>query len=260
MPLEVTYDEFSVDTAENQILRTALRRMLGVPRLPAATSRRLLHLDGRLSGVAVLPRRAPLPRWYASRLNEHYQPALRLAEVVLRHASAEPSGDGQVRVAAFVVPMWRVFEDFVTTAVSEALARRPGRTIPQRPDHLDEPAPGRRPGIPMAVDLVHVDGDGRPQIIIDAKYKVSDASGRYPNADHYQMLAYCTALGVPRAWLVYAQGSGRPVGRKVRNSDVRIVEYPLDLSAPPSDLLRQISTLADMAWEQRARCGGVQLP
>jgi 5-methylcytosine-specific restriction enzyme subunit McrC len=42
--------------------------------------------------------------------------------------------------------------------------------------------------------------------VADAKYKLEYSAGRYPNADHYQMLAYCTALEVPIAWLVYAQG------------------------------------------------------
>ena len=52
----------------------------------------------------------------------------------------------------------------------------------------------------MYIDLVHSVG-GSPQMIFDAKYKVSRSDGRYPNADHYQMLAYCTALKVPeRGW------------------------------------------------------------
>lgn len=247
-PLEVTYDEFTVDTAENQILRSALRRMLGVPRLRDAAARRLGHLDGRLDGVSVLPPGAPLPTWRPTRINQRYQPALRLAELVLRYASAEP-GPGGVRVASFVVSMWKVFEDFVTTALTEALARRPGRTVGQFKDRLDEPRPGQARGdVRMAVDIVHLDPDGSPRLIFDAKYKVADGAGQYPNADHYQMLAYCTALQVPRAWLVYAQGSGGPVDRHVRYTQKHIVEYPLDLSAAPDDLLRQVDVLASLAW------------
>ncbi len=52
------------------------------------------------------------------------------------------------------------------------------------------------------------------------KYKLESDSGGYPNADHYQMLAYCTALQVPVAWLVYASGSRRAVTRHVRHSPV----------------------------------------
>ena len=87
IPLEVSFDEFTADTAENRILRTALRRMLSVPRLSDSAQRRLAHLDGRLDGVTVLRFGAPLPRWVPTRLNERYQPALCLAEIVLRNVS-----------------------------------------------------------------------------------------------------------------------------------------------------------------------------
>ena len=47
VPIEVTYDEFTVDIAENQILRTALRWMQGVPRLSDSARASLGHLDGQ---------------------------------------------------------------------------------------------------------------------------------------------------------------------------------------------------------------------
>ena len=99
----------------------------------------------------------------------------------------------------------------------------------------------------MAVDLVHTVADV-PRLIFDSKYKVASSSDRYPNADHYQMLAYCTALDVRRAWLVYAQGGAGPVERLIRNTNNSIVEYPLDLRARPSELLAQVEVLAARAW------------
>jgi len=153
-----------------------------------------------------------------------------------------------VVVASFVVPMWKVFEDFVAVAVREALAAHPGRTVAQYPDWLDEAMPGHRHGaVRMEVDVVHLDVHGRPRIIFDAKYKVTSGSGRFPNADHYQMLAYCTALSVPVAWLVYAQGNGGPAARRIRNTDVLVMEYPLDLAAEPRALLGQVRQLANTA-------------
>ncbi len=254
VPLEVTFDEYTLDIAENRILRSALRRMLAVPGISDAVRRRLTHLDGRLDGVPVLRPGEPPPAWIASRLNERYQPALHLAEVVLRHASVE-GGPGGLRMAAFVVSMWQVFEDFVARALTESLRRFPGSTRVQYPTTLDYPSPGRPRGtVPMAVDIVHVVG-GRPRLIFDAKYKTADAGGRYPNADLYQMLAYCTALGLPRAWLVYAQGNGVPAERRVRNTDVVIVEHPLDLSVHPADLLAQVDRLADLAWRSATQAG-----
>lgn len=252
VPLEVSYDEFTVDISENRILRSALRRMLAVPRLDAKVRARLAHLDGRLEGVRLLHAHEQIPRWQPSRLNERYQPALRLAEVILRNCSAE-AGPGGVRVAAFVVSMWKVFEDFVTTALTEALRRYPGVTRAQYPSWLDVPRAGKTKGeIPMSIDIAHLVG-GEPVIVFDAKYKVADSSGNYPNADHYQMLAYCTALGLDRAWLVYARGCSGPVERQVRNTDTKVVEYPLDLRAVPRDLVAQVTDLGQQAWTFRAR-------
>ena len=245
VPLEVTYDEYTSDIPENQILRSALRRMLAVPGIRPGVRARLAHVDGRLDGVTVLNRRTPLPQWTPSRLNGRYQPALRLSEVVLRHQSVE-AGDGAVDVASFVVPMWKVFEDFVTTALSEALKVYPGTTRPQYPDRLDVAEMGAPGSVPIAVDLVH-SVSGRPLLIFDSKYKAASPTDRYPNADHYQMLAYCTALQVPRAWLVYAQG-GRPVERRIKNTGISVVEYPLNLRACPAELLRQVGQLAAEAW------------
>ena len=81
------------------------------------------------------------------------------------------------------------------------------------------------------------------------------ADGSYSNADHYQMLAYCTALGLNRAWLVYAQGVSAPTVRRIVNTDISIVEYPLDLRASPPDLLGQVDHLVDQAWALSAPGG-----
>lgn len=241
LPVEVRYDEYSVDIAENRILRTALRRMLTVPRLAPRIRARLAHLDGRLDGVTPLVAGTALPAWWPSRINERYHAVLRLAGLVLRHQSFEV-GTGGLSVAAFVVDMARVFEDFVATALREAWRDRPGATRSQYDTFLDTSR-----GIRMRVDVVH-SVDGLPTIVADAKYKLESSSGRYPNADHYQMLAYCTALAVPVGWLVYAGGSGVHRRRRVTNTGIDVIEYPLDLTVTPSELLEQVAALSSLAW------------
>ena len=245
VPVEVTYDEFTVDIPENQILRTAVRRMLGVPGLSNSAAGRLAHIDGRLAEVSILRHGQPIPSWQPTRLNQRYHAALRLSELILKNLSAE-AGDGNVQVAAFVVNMAKVFGDFVGTALTESLRRYPGVTRLQYPEHLDERVNGEAAGIPMRVDIVHSVG-GRPRLVFDAKYKAAGPGDTYPNADHYQMLAYSTALRVPTAWLVYA-GGGRPKVRKIRHTGIEVVEYPLNLRAEPRRLLEQIDLLARRAW------------
>jgi 5-methylcytosine-specific restriction enzyme subunit McrC len=248
LPLEVSYDDYTSDVAENQILRAALRLMMQVPRLPENLLMRLAHLNSKLDGVSPLNHGAPLPVWTESRINAHYVPALRLSAIILRTMSAE-AGKGYRVVASFVVNMATVFEDFVATALREALEPYPGLTEWQYEALLDETDSDSPRGdrVRMFVDVVHT-LRGRPAMIFDAKYKAASAGGAYPNADYYQMLAYCTALEVPRAWLVYA-GAGEPRVRRIRNTGVSVVEFPLDLSRTPDTLLMRVGELAEQALD-----------
>lgn len=255
LPLEVAYDDFTVDIPENRILRAAVRLMMHVPRLAEGVRERLAHIDSKLDGVSALRFGAPLPAWTESRLNERYVPALRLAEIILRNMSAE-AGLGHQVVASFVVNMASVFEDFVTTALREALDVYPGETLGQYEAYLDEAETGygKNSQVKMYVDIVH-SVNHVPALIFDAKYKAASASGAYPNADHYQMLAYCTALDVPKAWLVYA-GAGQARTRKVANTRVSLVEFPIDISQHPDALLRKIQELAHQAYHERTQVLG----
>lgn len=246
IPIEVTYDDFSVDTAENRILRAALRTMLAVPRLDSKVRRRLAHLEARLDGVSTLQPWAAIPTWRPSRLNERYQPALRLSEIVLRHASAKP-GDPGVEVASFVAVMWKVFEDFVTVALTEALARLPGQTRAQLKGYLAGPGDWRNGLIEMSIDVAYLDSAKRPLVVFDAKYKLASVEGRYANADHYQMLGYCTSLEVKRAWLIYAGGSRTAQVRRLKNTSIDVVVCPLDLSQHPRQILKQVERIARLA-------------
>lgn len=236
-PLEIRHDEFTVDIPENQILRTAVERMRQVPRVAAATRRRLRHLSVRLADASPLPRGLPVPAWHPSRLNTRYQPALRLAELVLRATSIE-YGESGPAVNGLLLDMPKVFEDFVTTALREELeATHGGRVLSQLVRHLD--LAGR---ITIVPDIVW-QRQRQVAAVVDAKYKTEAPSG-YPNADLYQLLAYCTALGLHRGHLVYAAGSEEPAVHTVRNADVEIVCDALDLAMPPARLLAQIRNLA----------------
>ncbi|MGI8451390.1 MAG: 5-methylcytosine restriction system specificity protein McrC, partial [Streptosporangiaceae bacterium] len=146
----------------------------------------------------VIPPKAPLPPWRPTRLNQRYQPALRPAELVLRNASAE-TGPGGIQVAAFVLSMWQVYEQFVGTALTESLRRYPGRTQthPQFSSYLDEALPGHAHGaIAMALDVVHL-VDGAPRLIFDARYIAEDPQARYPSATPTRIITKCLRTGSP---------------------------------------------------------------
>ncbi|PTT59123.1 restriction endonuclease [Arthrobacter sp. HMWF013] len=249
VPLEVSYDEFTEDIAENRILRAALERMGQVPRVRPEVLSRLRQLKGKLDAVTRLPAGAPPPPWTPSRKNVRYYSVLRLAELILRKASAE-AGEGKQQTAAFVVDMEQVFADFVSTALRDAMAAYPGEMRLQYNALLSE-AVRDSDRLSVRPDAVHMLG-GRPVVVYDAKYKAAADLGASLTADHYQMLAYCTALKVPTAWLVYA-GAGEVKLRRILNTDIDVVEFPLDLSRPPSEILAAIGELARQSWGEVVR-------
>lgn len=249
VPLEVSYDEFTEDIAENRILRAALERMGQVPGVRPEVLGRLRQLKGKLDGVTRLPAGAPVPPWKATRMNLRYHAVLRLAGLVLRNASAE-AGEGRQQTASFVVDMAQVFEDFVGTALRHAMASYPGELRLRYTALLSE-AVNDSDRLSVRPDAVHMLG-GRPVVAYNAKYKAAFDAGASLTADHYQMLAHCTALAVPTAWLVYA-GQGEMKLRRILNTDIDIVEYPLDLSQPPSAILASIQELARQSWGEVVR-------
>jgi 5-methylcytosine-specific restriction enzyme subunit McrC len=236
VPISVQYDDFTVDIAENQLLAMAALRLLTVPRISAPARQLLQRLRRTLLEVSVPPRGAPTPRWQPSRLNARYHAALRLAEIVLAAESFEHR-IGEVAVTGYMFDMWKIFEDFVTIALSESLNRIGWQCQLQAPLHLDEQ---RRIG--MQPDLLCRHGDSRVAVV-DAKYKAERPEG-FPNADLYQMLAYCTVLGLPEGHLIYAKGNEEGRVHTVQGAGVTIHCRALDLGLDPTALLRQVDRLA----------------
>lgn len=246
LPIEVTYDEFTIDIAENRILKAALRRMLRVPSLPVTTRKRLLQAVHRLAEVSDLIAGKPLPDWKATRLNARYGPALRMAELVLAGSSFDLAR-GTVRASGFMVSMPIVFEDFVTVALGDALrARARGRSVCQdRQWQLDDDGE-----VKLRPDLVWYPGarGTAPEIVVDAKYKAEKPSG-FPNADVYQLLAYCTSLGLATGHLVYAAGNEAGAdylisGAGPGGAGISVQAHTLNLDAESDELLTEIDELA----------------
>lgn len=239
LPLEIRHDEFTIDIPENRILRTACERMLIVPRVDAESQRMLRRLLHDFTDVTPLSRGNPIPAWRATRLNARYHTALRLAELVLRATSVEHDS-GAVAVNGFLLDMPTLFEDFVTVTLREGLVPvYGGRVVRQDRNHFDEAGQViLKPDIVWRVR-------GSPAAVIDAKYKAEKPTG-YPNADLYQLLAYCTVLGLCTGHLVYAKGNELPARYVVRRSGIEIFCHAIDLEAEPSVLLAQVRELAEL--------------
>lgn len=236
LPAEVTYDDYTVDIAENRMLLAATRKLLTVPRLAETDRQSLRKLELKFEGVGLAwPTVFPPIRF--TRLNAHYAPAVLLAEIILKGGSLEQQV-GTVTASSFLFDMWEVFEDFVSVALREAMAFHGGRVdLQYRGKHLDVGEV-----VPLRPDIVWR-RDQDVLAVLDAKYK-AEKNGRFPNADLYQMLAYCTRFKMQAGHLVYAKGECDETIYEIHGTDVRIFTHSLDLEAQPLELLGQIGRLA----------------
>ncbi len=238
LPVEVSFDDYVEDIAENQLVVTAANRLLRLPGVPADVVGRLRRVVRVLDGVTVIPVGAPVPMVRADRRNARYSAVLPLASLVLSGASIEQRA-GPLVGAGFLVDMWSVFEDLVTAGLREAFRPYGGEIVAQYASTLDVEGT-----VKIAPDLVWL-VDGEVRACIDVKYKV-EKRGQYPNADLYQMAAYCGGFVLGEGWLVYAAGAVTAV-------DVEVVEGPviwrsaLDLFQPWDRLLEASNVLAQRA-------------
>jgi 5-methylcytosine-specific restriction enzyme subunit McrC len=247
LPLLVRFDEHTVDIPENQLIRSAAESLLRLPALDARVRNRLRGIRQTLIDVTVHRRGLPLPRWQPSRLNARYHVAVPLAELILQGNSLDHA-PGAVRANGFMVNMAKVFEDFVTVALAEELRARGGWCRTQDRQHLDVAQQ-----IVIRPDLVWYDA-GAPVAVVDAKYKAEKPAG-FPDADLYQMLAYCTSLDLPHGHLVYAKGNAEEVAHTVRNAGIQIHAHTLDLALKPRELLSRVARLAERISASRTTYG-----
>ena len=238
IPTELRYDEYEINIIENRVLKTALGIVERNLQDPALT-RRLAHLRFRLDGVEPWPIGMAVPDINFTRMNERYRPALALARLILERRSLEFPDQTQ-RGSGFLFNMNHVFEKYVEAGLRRALQGQGGRVDGQRITHLDE-----ADTVLMKPDITWWLGD-HCLAVVDAKYKRT-TSDDYPNADAYQMLAYCTRLGLQRGLLVYADLDGQSNGSTIiRNAGIEIVVTALDISGSIKALQSSVTELAEL--------------
>lgn len=248
LPIDVRYDEFTDDIVENRLVKAAAARLARM-RLRSRDARAgLSWVTGMLEQVSLVEFAAnDLPETRFTRLNEHYRDVLALARLILRH-SAFASARGAVRASGFFVDMNKLFQEFVTVALREAMDAsehelRSDKRLPKIT--LDEGELVR-----LEPDLSWWDGGTVCTFVGDAKYKRL-MSESVPNADLYQLLAYATALGLPGGLLVYAQGEAETVSHVVRRACKRLEVMTLDLSGTLIEVLERVDDVAERVWVLR---------
>ena len=229
VPVDVRYDDHTVDMLPNRLIKAAALRLIGL-RLHRGSRVKLADVLVNLEAVHPVEfSPTALPRVRFDRLNEHYREVVELSRLILRHTSIEQLR-GSVRASGFLVDMNVVFQEFVWQALRLAL-RLPEGTFPPDKDlqklrknmWLDEAKK-----VWLEPDLTWWDGE-RCIFVGDAKYKkVNDK--HVPNADLYQLLAYTTALDLPGGMLIYPKGEDEKTMHQVRHTGKQLEVAALDLS------------------------------
>lgn len=241
LPVELTYDEFTTDILDNQLLAAALEWLLRLPLRSSWTRSTLLELRGQFAGATPLrlPPGQPVPEPVWTRLNARYRPAVGIARLILAGAALDASSGG-VTADGVLLNMPSVFENFVIAALREALGVGE-RSFPQgaagRHLKLDEERTVR-----LKPDLSWWIGN-QCVFVGDCKYKWVRTQG-LQNADLYQLLAYLTALDLGEGLLVYAAGQRRPRTRTVTHGGKRLTVVTLNLAGSPAQVLSEIDDLA----------------
>lgn len=236
LPLAVRFTEHDEDILENRLLLAGAQMVKILP-LRDPTTRRSLHriLDSlQFVSLQHFPRsQVPTVTW--TRLNQHYRPAVELARLLLslRSPDLRPGATG---TAALTFDMADLFEEFVRTALREALGVRPEQ-FPSGDDcpRLNLDSRGR---IRLKPDLSYWPSS-RCVFIGDVKYKRDSGSGR--SDDLYQLLAYAAGAQLPDATLFYAQGPSEPQEHQIPQVGIRLRVHHVDLSQEPLSILDQLN-------------------
>jgi len=231
LPLEVTIDDWTADTTENRRIRAATRRLLNLPYLPAGVRARLLRTDRVLADVWAAPRGAVLPSWTSTRLNVRMHRLLLLSDLVLDQATVEHR-IGDIEVHGFALSMSWLFERLVTQLLTEnrgRLSLHAQRTFP-----LD--TFGR---LTIRPDLIFADRE-RVVAVADTKYKLMDDNGNIPNPDVYQLVTYCTRLGLAAGHLIYATDQPHRESFEIIGTGVQLGVHAVDLGRSVGEIEERV--------------------
>lgn len=237
IPLEIDFDDFTPDIAENRIVLTALQVLLTRFSLPVEKRTALVQIEYLLSSVTPIPVHERVPRTVIGELNGHYAQVLRISDLILSYQGIE-SEIGETSVNSYLLNMERVFERYLENrfaalaeptqnvfraqGTGEALDR--GGLVGIRPDYLWFSGP-------------------RAVGVADAKYKIFETQHSIPNDDVYQMVTYCTRYGLERGYLIYADAPSFSID--VEGSAISVEVRGVNLSLEIEEIERQVSGLVE---------------
>lgn len=235
VPLEVTVDEWTVDTDENRLIRSAALVLLQQPGLSRAVELDLRRIDRILTDATPLTPGEPAPPWGPTRINARLHNLLGLSELVLRHGGVD-NDPGETPVHGFWLNMATLFERLLARLLEEAdpLWRQP----------TNQPLDSRGE-LQFRPDFLREDGFA-VTAVADAKYKLLGDAGKPSNADVYQLVTYCARLGLVQGHLLYADGGAAPAPYVIPGTGISVAVHRIDLTNSLPKLEARVHALASV--------------
>ncbi|MCB0960862.1 MAG: hypothetical protein KDB04_15245 [Acidimicrobiales bacterium] len=253
LPVTCTFDEHTADIGLNRIVKAAVVAL--APLTSSARIRaRLATLAGRLEEVGPLRPKDLAEEVAFTRLDRHMEAVERLGRLILDGSSLRDDVGG-VGASVFLVDMNRLFEEFIEERLRAELRHQLEVTGQRRVGLDDERRVGMRPDLVFSKARL-------PVFVGDAKYKLT-TSGLGRDRDYYQLLAYCTSLGLDEGVLVYCRDDGDvpPTVVKVRNVDVQLHARAITLAGTPAEVDAEVRRLATWVLERvQARGSSSSVP
>lgn len=233
--LACRYEEHTVDIVDNQILAWTLQKIaqsgLCDEQTQQVVRRAYRSLRGQVSTVP-FSAQACVERVY-NRLNRDYQPLHALCRFFLEN-SGPGHRLGEHTMIPFLVNMGRLYEQFVAAWLVVHLP------APWKVHVQEQVAVGNHDELHFNVDLVLYDGENRPRLVLDTKYKGAE---RTAPADVQQITTYARLRDCREAVLIYPQPPSHPLDLVVGDVRLRTLSFPLagDLEAQGNAFLRALA-------------------
>lgn len=194
----VCYQEFSIDRAENRLIKSALEFLY--KRSKSSKNQRLireyLFIFDEISSSSDI--NADFSRLKLNRQTKHYEQALLWSKIFLQNKSFSPYRGSDVAFA-LLFDMNRLFESYVGNFIKKKL---PNAILQHRGKYLTEKPRGfaLKPDIFLRYK--------NQNYIADTKWKIVESKDDISQADLYQLYAYGKKYNCGKLYLIYPKISG----------------------------------------------------
>jgi 5-methylcytosine-specific restriction enzyme subunit McrC len=199
--LHCRFEEFTADIPCNQIPKASAELVMRSALLGNAVRAKLGRALGSFAAVSPIPvERTDFSEVLLDRLTEAYRPLLDLCRLLVE-SLGPGERSGSTACPSFLLDMEEVFERYVTAGVVRGCAGSSRVTVSAQPPYVANQPADDLPDIHLRPDFTLVAG-GQPFLVGDIKWKRL-AGSPLVTTDLYQVITYCTALGIKDGVLIY---------------------------------------------------------